>query len=133
MRAHQLNARILVVDDDPTLLAVFVEALTAEGYRVATASNGRLALDRMREARYDVIFCDIRMPELDGIGLYRVLERDHPELCPRIIFVTGYGLSPDIQAFVLETGVPILWKPFHVAEICWIARLMLGVKKAQKG
>jgi twitching motility two-component system response regulator PilH len=129
MRAHQLNARILVVEDDPTLLAVFVEALAADGYRVTTASNGRLALEQLREERYALIFCDIRMPELDGIGLYRVLEQDYPHLCPRIIFVTGYGLSPDIQAFVLETGVPILWKPFHVAEICWIARLMLGVRK----
>lgn len=130
MRANQLNARILVVDDDPTVLAVFVEVLAAEGYRAATAGNGRLALEQLREERYDLIFCDMRMPELDGIGLYRVLEQDYPQLCQRIIFVTGYGLSQDIQAFVLETGVPILWKPLDVAEICWIARLMLGVRKS---
>lgn len=126
MCANQLKPRVLVVDDEPAVLEVLAGALAVDGYRVDTASNGRIALEKLREERYALIFSDLRMPDLDGIGLYRMLERDDPHLCQRIIFVTGYGLSEDIELFVRETGVPILWKPFRLADVRWIARLMLG-------
>ena len=54
--------------------------------RWKTAVNGAVALDKLQERDYDLILSDLRMPELDGPGLYKELERRHPDLLHRIIF-----------------------------------------------
>ena len=56
------------------------------------------------------------MPELDGPSLYRLLERQQPHLCQRLIFLTGDTLEPATQAFLEQSGVPCLTKPFPIAE-----------------
>jgi DNA-binding response OmpR family regulator len=57
------------------------------------------------------------MPKLDGVGLYRELEKGHPELLRRIAFVTGTTESPDYSRFLKETAVPVLHKPFNLGDI----------------
>ncbi len=109
--------RILVVDDEPEVADVLAEMLAADGHEVETAANGALALDRLRERACDLIVSDLRMPELDGPGLYRELERRHPELCGRVIFLTGDTLSPEITGFLERIGAPSLGKPFTLDEV----------------
>ncbi|MBI1958577.1 MAG: hypothetical protein HYS36_05035, partial [Candidatus Rokubacteria bacterium] len=60
------------------------------------------------------ILSDIKMPELDGPGLYRELERRHPDLASRVIFLTGDRLAPGTAEFLGRTGAPVLTKPFRV-------------------
>ena len=108
---------ILVVDDEPQVAGLLAEMLTLEGHKVDTAADGGIALDKLRGATYDLILSDIRMPELDGPGLYRKLERGHPELARRIIFFTGDVLSPETREFLERTGVPRLSKPFVLDEV----------------
>jgi two-component system, cell cycle sensor histidine kinase and response regulator CckA len=79
-------------------------------------SNGRLALAQLEAHAYDLILCDVRMPELDGPSFYRLLERQQPHLCQRVIFLTGDMLEPATQAFLEASGVPCLMKPFAIAE-----------------
>ena len=74
-------------------------------------------MELLGEQAYDLILSDIKMPELDGPGLYRELECRHPELCRRVIFLTGEALSPETSAFLSRTGAPTLSKPFSVDEI----------------
>ena len=88
-----------------------------DGHTVDTAANGRLALAKLQERAYDLILSDLRMPELDGPGLYRALEQHAPPLCRRFIFLTGDTLSPEVQAFLAQSGVPRLTKPFTAAEV----------------
>ena len=64
---------ILLVDDEPSIVKALTRLLRRDGHTVDTASNGRLALARLQERTYDVILSDLRMPELDGPGLYRAL------------------------------------------------------------
>jgi CheY-like chemotaxis protein len=83
---------------------------------VETVANGRLALAKLDERTYDLILCDMRMPDLDGPSLYRLLERHKPHLCSRFIFLTGDTLEPATQAFLEQSSAPCLSKPFSIAE-----------------
>ncbi|MBI2159534.1 MAG: response regulator [Candidatus Rokubacteria bacterium] len=108
---------ILVVDDEPEVAGVLAEMLAADGHRVTTAADGALALDALRRGAYDVILSDVRMPALDGPGLYRELERQHPQLLRRFVFVTGDTLSAETRDLLDRAGAPSLSKPFDAEEI----------------
>jgi PAS domain S-box-containing protein len=116
---------ILVVDDEPEVAEVIAEVLSIDGYQVDTAGNGVAALRKVAERTYDLIFSDLRMPELDGPGLYHELERHHPALCRRVVFLTGDTLTPETQAFLAGVPVPTVSKPFTLAEIRRITQHML--------
>jgi CheY-like chemotaxis protein len=108
---------ILLVDDEPGIIKALTRLLCRDGHTVDTAANGQLALRRLQERAYDLILCDLRMPELDGPGLYRALEQHAPQLCRRFIFLTGDTLSPEVAAFLAQSGVPRLTKPFTAVEV----------------
>ena len=108
---------VLVVDDEPDLSELIAELLGAHGYRVVTAENGRAALDRLARTSFDIILSDFRMPELDGPGLYRELERQHPHLVPRLVFMTGNAFTDDTADFFAATGAPCLRKPFEREDV----------------
>jgi CheY-like chemotaxis protein len=108
---------ILVVDDEAGIATALAYLLRRDGHQVDTAANGRLAFAKLQEHSYDLVLCDLRMPELDGPGLYRALEARAPHLLSRFIFLTGDTLSPEAETFLRQTGVPRLTKPFRSAEV----------------
>src|SRR6185503_5438360 len=69
-------ARILIVDDDPLVGRWLTEVLTTEGHLAEAVESGRAALERLRESPFDLVLSDLRMPDLDGVGLYQELA--HP-------------------------------------------------------
>ncbi|MBI4013345.1 MAG: response regulator, partial [Candidatus Rokubacteria bacterium] len=87
---------ILVVDDETEVADVLAEMLSADGHAVETAASGAIALEKLRARVYDLVLSDLRMPGLDGPGLYREVERRHPRLARRFVFLTGDTLSPEI-------------------------------------
>jgi CheY-like chemotaxis protein len=109
-------ATILIVDDEIGIVRGLARILRRDGHQVDTASNGRQALALLQTQEYDLILCDLRMPELDGPGLYHALESRQPDVLPRFIFLTGDTLSPEAEAFLEHVGVPRLIKPFSAAE-----------------
>ncbi len=117
---------ILVVDDEPEVAAVLADVLAMDGHEVRTAPDGAAALRALAEGAYDAIFSDLRMPTLDGPGLYRELERRDPRQARRIIFLTGDTLSPEIRAFLEQVAAPTVTKPFALAEIRRALRLLEG-------
>lgn len=112
-----LTRVVLVVDDDRRLADIVAQVLKSEGYAVDTARDGMEALARLAQRQYDVIVTDLRMPKLDGAGLYRELGRRHPALRNRVIFITGDGSNPDTRRFLAEVGAPALHKPFDMDEL----------------
>lgn len=116
---------ILVVEDEPEIAGLLAEVLSEDGHHVETAPNGAVALERLRAGRYDLIISDLRMPELDGPGLYRELERSYPALLRRVIFLTGDTLGREITEFLETTGAPSLAKPFAVEEVRRITQRVL--------
>ena len=101
---------------NPASPRALTQRLQRDGHTVDTAANGRLALMQLQERAYDLILCDLRMPELDGPGLYRALESRYPELCQRFIFLTGDTLNPETQTLGLQPGVPHLVKPYTASS-----------------
>jgi signal transduction histidine kinase/putative methionine-R-sulfoxide reductase with GAF domain len=108
---------ILVIDDEPGITSALSYLLRRDGHTVETAAHGRQGLARLQERDYDLILCDLRMPELDGPGFYRELAQRYPHLLRRVIFLTGDTLSPETRRFLEEVGVPRLGKPFRAAEV----------------
>ena len=108
---------ILVVDDERDVADVLAEMLGDDGHRVETVGSGAQALDRLRERTYDLIISDVRMPGLDGPALAREIERRHPALLSRLIFLTGDTLTPHIREFLRAAGRPEIAKPFDLADI----------------
>jgi PAS domain S-box-containing protein len=121
---------ILVVDDEAEVAAVLAEFLASDGHQVDTAGNGVEALRKLEECSYDAILTDLRMPELDGPGFYQELERRHPALCRRVIFLTGDALTPKTQAFLGQTAVQVVGKPFDFRDI---RRVIQQVLQAETG
>ena len=132
MPAEQLStiearrcACILVVDDEPLVAAAIADILGLEGYEVEMANNGREALKKIAARSYDLILCDLLMPELDGVGLYRELERQQPSLLPRLAFVSGSTEVPEYASFCDRTAIPLLGKPFGIADLHRLVRRLL--------
>ena len=111
------RGHILVIDDEPLVAALMADILGLEGYEVDTAKNGREGVEKIAARSYDVILSDLRMPELDGVGLYRELERQHPHLLPRLAFVSGTTEPPEYASFLERTGATVLGKPFGITEV----------------
>ena len=119
------RGHILVIDDEPLVAALIADALGLEGYEVETAKNGREALEKIAARSYDAILSDLRMPELDGVGLYRELEQQHGSLLLRLAFVSGTTEPPEYASFLEETGAPMLSKPFAVADLHRLVQRLL--------
>ena len=115
--AEARRACILVIDNEPLVVALMTDILGLEGYEVETAKNGREALEKIAARSYDVILSDLRMPELDGVGLYRALEKQHPSLLRRLAFVSGTTEPPEYASFLQRTGATVLSKPFALTDV----------------
>jgi CheY-like chemotaxis protein len=120
------GARILVVDDEPGIAAVLAEVLQLDGHVVETVGNGEAALGKLAVGEYELILSDIRMPDLDGPALYREVERRHPDLLRRFIFLTGDVMSSEVPEFLSQTAVPCLSKPFTLEMVRQVVQCALS-------
>lgn len=104
--------KVLVVDDDATLLELLVDTLEAVGYETVAAPGGIEALEALTKQSFDVIVTDVKMPGVDGITLLRKVRRHYPDL--PVLFVTGVA-TPDLIAGADPDG--FLAKPFRISRI----------------
>jgi two-component system NtrC family sensor kinase len=125
-REDEDNGRILIIDDAADIAELLGEILSGLGRRIETAANGREALGKLEHQEFDLIVCDIRMPDLDGPGLYAEINARRPELLERMIFVTGDTLSESVKQFLESTRMPVVEKPFVPDEIRTLAAKMLS-------
>ena len=121
---------ILVVDDEPAVTDLLSDILALDGHRVETAPTAMVALTKIHDRAYDVILSDLRMPGLDGPGLYREVVRRHPDLGRRFAFITGDSLAQATREFLAEAGVPSLGKPFTLEEVRRVVAQALGADGA---
>jgi DNA-binding NtrC family response regulator len=126
MAKNSGSLRVLVVEDDAPIGRMLASILADEGYVVDLASDGLTALGKIEAREYDLILTDLRMPELDGVGLYRELERRQPEMLRRVIVITGTSGHPEYESFLEETKVPYLEKPFSLQARQSITRRVLA-------
>jgi len=119
-----VTTRILVVDDDDALRESLELFLASEGFDVAAAADGTLALAQIERAPFDVVLCDLRMPGIDGFELLPQLLRIAPGLT--VILMSAYG-TRDLAIEALKRGAyDYLAKPFPPSEA------LLAIRKAQE-
>jgi signal transduction histidine kinase/BarA-like signal transduction histidine kinase len=111
------GASVLLVEDERALAMAVVEALTEAGLQVEHAGDGEEALARVRQNSYDVVICDLKMPRVDGMMLYRAIAAATPTLARRVIFVTGDVAGADAERFLEESGCRWLAKPFRLGDL----------------
>jgi PAS domain S-box-containing protein len=121
------SARILVVDDEPTIRELLEKVLTRMGHKVETTGDAGTAMDKIYAGEnFDVIIADVRMPGMNGIELYsRILEKS-PEMKNRTIFITGDVMGIDIRTFLIQNKLPYLAKPFEIELLKEKIAAMLG-------
>ncbi len=114
--------RVLVVDDEPKVLATAARLLRGE-FEVEVAGDGASALERIRAgASYHAILCDLMMPNLTGMEFHAVLARQAPDLARRCAFLTGRAFTDEARRFLATVPDRVLEKPFDVAALRALVR-----------
>jgi PAS domain S-box-containing protein len=106
------RGRILIIDDEPMILNVTRRALGGQ-HDVTTATGGKEGLNRIQSGeRFDVIVCDLMMPDLTGMDLEAALERIAPDQAGRMVFLTDGAFTSPARAFLDRMSGSMLEKPF---------------------
>jgi len=124
MQKTDTDRLVLVVDDEPLMLAFIQKTLVAEGYRVITAGDGVYALSLVRDNNPDMILLDIRMPGPDGIMTLRRI-REISEV--PVIMVTGLGSDDMIEKAIDSGADDYICKPFRPNEL--LARIKAKLRR----
>jgi signal transduction histidine kinase len=113
----QRRGHLLLVDDEPLLLAALRRILSAE-HDVVGLTSGRDAIERVAGGeRFDVILCDLMMPEMTGMDVHAELARLAPDQARRMVFITGGAFTGRAHDFLQEVGNPRVEKPFDGASL----------------
>jgi len=110
------SLRVLVVDDEASVRVSLQRYLAGRGHHVETTASGEDALVRLRDAKYDAVIVDMRMPDLSGEQLYERLRSGDPGHAERVIFTTGDLVNEQMKRFLDGTGRPCVPKPFEFAS-----------------
>jgi two-component system cell cycle sensor histidine kinase/response regulator CckA len=120
--------RVLAVDDEALLLKAYRRML-GDVHEVTTALGGAEALAVLdADDAFDVVLCDLQMPEMSGMGLHGAVSARWPGLAERFIFVTGGAFTPDAKRFLEESVLAVIQKPFRVEDL-----LALVDRRAREG
>lgn len=109
--------RILLLEDDEPFKGLLKEYLEGNGYEVAAVSNGVEGVKVLLGSDFDIIICDMMMPNLPGDMFYRAVERMRPHLCSRFVFITGLRGNCKVNDFIQKVNGTMLSKPFHLDDL----------------
>jgi PAS domain S-box-containing protein len=117
-----VRRKVLVIDDDPRVGEAIALSLKDE-HDITVLTNGRAGLDRIAEGgRFDVILCDLMMPEMTGMDFYREILRVAPQLVGRLVFMSGGAFTPRARAFVEGLPNRCIEKPPDAAKLRELVR-----------
>jgi PAS domain S-box-containing protein len=109
------EARILIIDDEPVICSFLEEALAMDGHQVAAVSSGRLGLSRVRETRFDLVFLDIGLPDMDGFEALSEILQASPETL--VVMITGDATIESAVSALKNGAYDYLHKPFRIEEL----------------
>lgn len=124
------GAKVLLVDDEVELTAALTNGLKKD-HMPQSVNSAMAALDLLeREKEFDVIFCDLMMPDMSGVDFYEQVKKRFPHLADRIVFITGGAFTSRTQEFLHEVPNMILEKPFGMRDLREAIQCMLKAKDA---
>ncbi len=113
---------ILVIDDEADVAELIADILTGDGHQVTLAASGDAAMERIDQGAFDLVLSDIRMPGLDGPGLFRIISETRPELKQRIAFITGDTMSGKVRSFLNSARCRYIEKPITPDDVRGLVR-----------
>lgn len=120
-------APILLIEDEPSVTAFLRAALERHGYAVANAATGAEGLNMLNSGIYSGVISDIRMPgAVNGAEVHAWIQKNRPELCARIILISGDTANSETQAFLAQSRAPCIEKPFRVQQLMTIVEKTFG-------
>jgi PAS domain S-box-containing protein len=123
---HVTRARVLVVDDEPHIARHL--AVTLEGHDVVVVTSGADAITRLREEHFDIVFCDLMMPEITGVQVFQQVSGRDAAMASRFIFMTAGAFTPQARAFLDQIPNPRLDKPFEPSQVLKLFDLLMSQK-----
>lgn len=118
---------VLIVEDEPSVMAFVRVALERNGYTVECAETGAAALTMLSQNEYLGVISDMRTPgEVDGAGLYDWLHKNQPEVARKVLFITGDTVNEETARALERTGVPFIEKPFRVSQLMQVVKQIIG-------
>ena len=123
--------KVLIVDDDPSVIKGLLESLKNENCIIDKAVDGLEAFEKIASDDYDLILSDMMMPGLNGQKLYKYMSEVKPYLIHRCILITG-AMNDQLEDFCKSVNLPYLQKPFSSSDLkkAMIALLLKDEKKA---
>jgi nitrogen-specific signal transduction histidine kinase len=115
--ARTTRARVLVLDDEPSIRRFLFKALENEGFEPVLAATGQDAIDIVRNGPIDGILSDHRMMGMSGTDVYEAVVAIRPGLRDRFVFMSGDVLDPALRDFAEAHGIPLLAKPFDLESV----------------
>lgn len=123
--------RILVVEDEEAV-AEGLRLLLEQEYAVDVASSGQRALDLLLGgSSFDAVLCDLMMPGMSGIELFRALAVKSPGLEERLVFMTGGAFTAEAEAFLEEVSNARVEKPFDFSSVDRLLRLAVAKRRSE--
>lgn len=107
--------KILVVDDERVMRDLFKRVLTLKGYPVTAVESGKEAVEKVKEAEFDIAFVDIVMPEMDGVETFRAIKKVNANI--HVVMMTGFAVENKMREAMQNGAIDYLYKPFDIAEI----------------
>jgi signal transduction histidine kinase len=124
-RAPGRRGRVLVVDDEK-MLGITIERILEDEHEVMSVTTAREAIDLLgKDASFDLVLCDLMMPEMTGMDLYRALAARAPALARKFVFMTGGAFTEDASRFLDQISSPSIEKPLKASRLRDLVRGLL--------
>jgi CheY-like chemotaxis protein len=129
-----MAARILVVDDDPSIVKLLTLNLEIEGYEVVSAANGREALEAVAEHDPDLVVCDVMMPVMNGLEVVSRLKRDDETKDLPVVMLSAKAQELDVAHGKATGADEYVTKPFDPEDLLAVVAKLLksSTKKSKK-
>ena len=112
-----LKKRVLIVEDEPDLSAVFVNLLDVFGVQSQVAEDASMAKKAIVKDKFDFVIIDLTLPDESGVDLYKEMVLSHPEYKGNVIFTSGMNVSEELGEIMREDGISFLAKPFSIEKL----------------
>jgi CheY-like chemotaxis protein len=118
---------VLLIEDEPAVMAYVRAALERSGYAVVTTESGVEGLKLLESGQFLGIVSDMRTPGgVDGADVHAWLSRHRPDMATRIVFITGDIANEETVATLRKTGAPCVEKPFRVQQFISVIEKTIG-------
>ncbi len=127
-KASKRQLKILVIEDDPTIIKIYERILSNDGHRVVSALTGAQAVTKLKDESFDLVCLDLKLPDMDGMDLLKLIKRK-VEWIPVIIVTANPSLESSLEALNAGIVTEYITKPFDTKEL--VITIRQSVEKAK--